>query len=150
MDLILWRHAEAEDGVPDIARKLTSKGKKQAEKVAQWLKERIELPVRVVVSPAVRTQQTASAFTDTFETSSEVGLSTSVKRVLQAAGYPQAQGTVIVVGHQPTLGQVAAVLLTGETPEWDVKKGAIWWFEVEDNGGEPYVSLRAVIAPREA
>lgn len=150
MDLILWRHAEAEDGVPDTARKLTSKGKKQAEKVAQWLKERIDSPARVLVSPAVRTQQTASAFTDTFETSSEVGLSTSVKRVLQATGCPHAHGTVIVVGHQPTLGQVAAFLLTGEAAEWDVKKGAVWWFEVEDNGEEPYASLRAVIAPREA
>jgi len=150
MDLILWRHAEAEDGVPDAARKLTPKGRKQAEKVAQWLKDRIESPMRVLVSPAVRTQQTASALTDKFETSSEIGLSTSVKRVLQVTGCPHAQGTVIVVGHQPTLGQVAAFLLTGETADWDVKKGAVWWFEIEDNGGEPYVSLRAVIAPREA
>jgi phosphohistidine phosphatase len=150
MDLILWRHAEAADGVPDTARQLTPKGKKQAEKIAQWLKDRIESPVRVFVSPAVRTQQTASALTDKFETSSEVGLSTSVERILQAAGYPNAKGTVIVVGHQPTLGQIAAFLLTGEATDWDVKKGAVWWFEVEDDGGEPYVSLRAVIAPREA
>jgi phosphohistidine phosphatase len=58
MDLILWRHAEAEDGVPDTARKLTPKGEKQAQKIAKWLKERIESPVRMIVSPAVRTQQT--------------------------------------------------------------------------------------------
>jgi len=150
MDLILWRHAEAADGVPDTARKLTPKGKKHAEKIAQWLKDRIELPVRVLVSPAIRAQQTASALTDKFETSSEVGLSTSVKQILQTADYPNAKGTVIIVGHQPTLGQVAAFLLTGEATDWDVKKGAVWWFEVEDNDGEPYVSLRAVIAPREA
>lgn len=150
MDLILWRHAEAEDGSPDAARKLTVKGQKQAEKVAKWLKERIESPVRVLVSPAVRTQQTASVLTEKFETSGEVGLSTSVRRVLRAAGYPTADGTVIVVGHQPTLGQVAAFLLTDEAAEWDVKKGAAWWFEVDDNSGEPYASLRAVIAPREA
>lgn len=150
MDLILWRHAEAEDGVPDAARKLTAKGQKQAEKIAKWLKERIESPVRVLVSPAVRAQQTASALTEKFETSGEVGLSTSVQRVLRAAGCPTANGTVIVVGHQPTLGQVAAFLLTGETAEWDVKKGAVWWFEVADNGGEPYAAVRAVIAPREA
>ncbi|MBM4255493.1 MAG: histidine phosphatase family protein [Deltaproteobacteria bacterium] len=150
MDLILWRHAEAEDGVPDTARKLTAKGEKQAQKVAAWLKDRIESPVRILVSPAVRTQQTANALTSKFETSSEVGLSTSVQRLLRVAGCPNAEGTVIVVGHQPTLGQVAAFLLTGEGAEWDVKKGAVWWFEVEDNGGEPYASLRAVIAPREA
>jgi phosphohistidine phosphatase len=38
MELILWRHAEAEDGIPDMARELTSKGKKQAKHMAAWLK----------------------------------------------------------------------------------------------------------------
>jgi len=150
MDLILWRHAEAEDGVPDTARRLTPKGEKQAQKVAKWLKERIEVPMRVLVSPAVRTRQTASALTNKFETRDEVGVSTSAQQVLRAAGYPNAAGTMIVVGHQPTLGRVAALLLTGEEAEWDIKKGAVWWFEVADSGGEPYASLRAVIAPREA
>ena len=150
MDLILWRHAEAEDGVPDTARRLTPKGEKQAQKVAKWLKERIEAPMRVLVSPTVRTQQTASALTTKFETSDEVGVSTSAQQVLWAVGYPNAAGTMIVVGHQPTLGQVAALLLTGEEAEWDIKKGAVWWFEIADSGGKPYASLRAVIAPREA
>jgi phosphohistidine phosphatase len=149
MDLILWRHAEAEDGTPDSARKLTSKGQKQAKKVAAWLKDRVKSPVRVLASPAVRAQQTAGALTVKFETSEDVGLSTTVERLLRTAGCPSAEGTVIVVGHQPTLGQVAAFLLTGETAEWDVKKGAAWWFEVENNSGEPSASLRAVIAPRE-
>ena len=150
MDLILWRHAEAEDGVPDTARRLTPKGEKQAQKVAKWLKERIEAPMRVLVSPAVRTRQTASALTNKFETRDEVGVSTSAQQVLRAAGYPNAAGTMIVVGHQPTLGQVAALLLTGEEAERDIKKGAVWWFEVADSDGKPYASLRAVIAPREA
>jgi len=150
MDLILWRHAEAEDGVPDTARKLTSKGEKQAQKVAKWLKEHIESPVRLLVSPAVRTQQTARALNEKFETSEEVGLRTTVNRLLRAVDCPNAEGTVIVVGHQPTLGQVAAFLLTGEEAEWDMKKGAVWWFEVVDNDGDLYASVRAVIAPREA
>ena len=38
MDLILWRHAEAEDTVPDLSRELTRKGCKQAQKMATWLK----------------------------------------------------------------------------------------------------------------
>ena len=150
MDLILWRHAEAEDGVPDSARKLTARGEKQAQKIAKWLKARIESPIQVLVSPTVRTQQTARMLTSEFETTAEAGVSTSVKRLLHAAGYPNAKGTVVIVGHQPTLGQVAAFLLTGETAEWDVKKGAVWWFEVSDDEGEPSASLRAAIAPREA
>ena len=40
MDLILWRHAEAEDGVgkPDTERELTKRGRKQAERMAEWLR----------------------------------------------------------------------------------------------------------------
>jgi phosphohistidine phosphatase len=61
MNLILWRHAEAQDAVPDLARELTPRGRKQADRMAQWL--RAQLPERhlVVVSPAQRTRQTADA-----------------------------------------------------------------------------------------
>lgn len=61
MDLILWRHAEAEDSVPDSERKLTAKGCKQAEKVGGWLAERLPDDARILVSPAARAQQTAAA-----------------------------------------------------------------------------------------
>ena len=110
MELIVWRHAEAEDSSPDVARKLTTKGEKQAQKMASWLKERIKKPVRILVSPTVRTQQTATALSAKFETSTEVGIRASVERILRAAGWPNAEGTVLVVGHQPTLGQLAAML----------------------------------------
>ena len=61
MELILWRHAEAEDGIPDSARELTDKGRKQADLVAAWLKPRLPKNTRIIVSPTQRTQQTASA-----------------------------------------------------------------------------------------
>ena len=37
MDLILWRHAEAEVGSDDLARRLTVRGAKQARQMAAWL-----------------------------------------------------------------------------------------------------------------
>ena len=150
MELILWRHAEAEDGSPDAARKLTAKGEKQAQKLARWLKERIGKPVRVLVSPAVRTQQTAAALSAKFEVSAEVGTGASAERVLRVAGWPGAEGTVVVVGHQPTVGQAAAVLLAGQEIDWEVKKGAVWWFSTSVEGGDPVTVLRAVITPKDA
>ena len=42
MDLILWRHAEAEEGDNDLARELTPKGEKQAARVAEWLLQRLQ------------------------------------------------------------------------------------------------------------
>ena len=60
MELILWRHAEAEDGYPDLERALTEKGHEQAKKMADWLKSRLPKDTQVLVSPAKRAQQTAS------------------------------------------------------------------------------------------
>ena len=145
MELILWRHAEAEDGSPDSARNLTSKGKRQAAALAKWLEARLPKNARVIASPAKRCQQTAGALTPHFVKMAEVGVGASAADVLAAAGWPEAQGAVVVVGHQPTLGRVAALLLSGEEAEWGVKKGALWWFSTR--GAEPQVVLRAVIGP---
>jgi phosphohistidine phosphatase len=49
MDLILWRHAEAEDGLPDLERRLTPRGQKHAARIAQWLLQR--LPAKFAVAP---------------------------------------------------------------------------------------------------
>jgi phosphohistidine phosphatase len=147
MELILWRHAEAEDSTPDLARVLTAKGHKQAEKVAAWLKLRLDDNARVLVSPAKRTQQTASALTKDFTTVNDITTGASVEAVLAAAGWPDAEGTVVIVGHQPTLGAVAARLLDGPKTGWSVKKGAVWWLSTKRYGRETETILRASIAP---
>ncbi|MGE0679964.1 MAG: histidine phosphatase family protein [Candidatus Binatia bacterium] len=146
MDLILWRHAEAEEGAPDAARRLTKKGERQAEKMAEWLRSRIPKSTRVLVSPAARTRQTAAALSSEFETVEEIGVGSSAQRILRATGWPKAEGTVIVVGHQPTLGQLAALLLSGMELDWNIKKGAVWWFQTQGHETEPL--LHAVVAPR--
>ena len=143
MDLILWRHAEAEDGAPDEQRKLTGKGHRQAAKMADWLRERLSKHVRILVSPAVRTQQTAKAFSNKFATSEDVGLSASPRSILEAAGWPHAGDTVLVVGHQPTLGMLAAQLLSGKAAEWSLRRGAIIWVVHKDGHNR----LRAALSP---
>jgi phosphohistidine phosphatase len=143
MNLILWRHADAEDRVPDEARALTAKGEKQARRMAKWLKKRLPKDPLVLASPAKRAQQTAQAFAKRFQTSRDVGTAAGPESVLQAAGWPDGDGVVVVVGHQPTLGQAAALALTGEPREWSLKKGAVWWIESRDGD----VVTRAVMAP---
>jgi len=144
MDLILWRHADAEDGVPDEERKLTRKGSKQAERISRWLKERLPKDAVVLVSPARRARETAAAYTKDVEMIAELGTGGAPPAVLKAAGWPRRGGTVVVVGHQPTLGQTAALILTGEQADWSIKKGGLWWLESRERGD---VIVRAVIAP---
>lgn len=144
MDLILWRHADAENGVPDDARRLTAKGRRQAKKMAAWLAPRLPADSRVLCSPAQRTRETAAALTGHPEIEKAVSTAATPQSVLKAAGWPGGSGTVIVVGHQPTLGAVAALALTGSAAAWPLKKGAIWWLSTDGSGD---VEVRAMLTP---
>ena len=147
MELILWRHAEAEDGTPDEARRLTPHGRDQAERMAAWLAKRLPRDYRLLVSPARRTQQTASALRHDFETVNALAPGAGVAAVLRAAGWGASRDTVIVVGHQPTLGAVAARLLGRDETSWSVRKGAVWWLADRDREGVAGILLRAAISP---
>jgi len=147
MDLILWRHADAEDGVPDTGRKLTAKGEKQAQQMGQWLKARLPDKFRLLASPAIRAQQTAQALSKSFDTVKAISPGADAISVLAAAGWPDAKGAVVVVGHQPTLARVAAFLLAGEEADWSMKKGSIWWISNRTRQGEAQTILRVMMSP---
>ena len=151
MDLILWRHAEAEDGSPDFARKLTAKGEKQARRIAEWLHAHLPDSARVLASPAVRTQQTAQALAALtqrkFKTVDALAPGASAEAVLTVAGWPDGKRAVVVVGHQPTLGWVASQLLASQVQNWSIKKSGAWWFQSRDREGDAAVVLRAVVNP---
>ena len=151
MELILWRHAEAEDRAKDsdadAARNLTKRGQRQAERMAQWLAPRLDKSWRILVSPAKRTLQTVEPLERAFESSEAVGLSATARSVLAAAGWPDAKGNVVVVGQQPTLGHVAARLLEGHEADVSIRKGAVWWFVTRERDGQRETVLKAVLDP---
>lgn len=147
MDLILWRHAEAEDGVPDAARRLTAKGEAQARRVGAWLDRHLPGGTRVLASPAERAQQTARALRRKFRVVDELGPGAAPAAVLAAAGWPDAREPVLVVGHQPTLGEIAALLVTGDEAPWSVRKCGVWWLESRGRDGARAVRLKVVIGP---
>ena len=144
MDLILWRHAEAVDGIPDHYRVLTAKGIKQAEKISAFLAPQLPDGYRVLASPSARAQQTAAILTDHFSIAPTIAPGASAHAVLQAAHWPESGGTVLVVGHQPTLGEAAAQLLGCNGCSISIKKGGVWWFNLDRTG---HISLRLVISP---
>lgn len=147
MELILWRHAEAVDGQPDMERCLTAKGVKQAERMATFLRSRIPQDTRILVSPAVRAQQTASALTKHFITEPAIAPNCSVNSLLNAARWPDGEGCVLLVGHQPVLGEAAALMLCDSRASFSVKKGSIWWLSRRHNEGDYQTSLRLAITP---
>jgi len=131
MDLILWRHADAEDGddAPreDLKRKLTPRGERQATRMALWLHQQMPDGVRILVSPAVRAQRTAARLERKFTTVEAIGPSATAKDLLSVSGWPEGRRTALLVGHQPALGELASLLLTGHEAPWTIRKGAVWW-----------------------
>jgi len=145
MELLLWRHAEAEDGDDDMKRRLTERGEKQARMMASWVRERQPKDLRIIVSPSVRTQQTAEALKLPFETLRKIGPDACVSELIAASGWPAARGSVLIIGHQPSLGRMASLLLAGQESEWSIKKGALWWLSNRVRRGETQTVLRAAI-----
>ncbi|MBM3347937.1 MAG: histidine phosphatase family protein [Betaproteobacteria bacterium] len=149
MEIILWRHAEAEDaplGGSDAARALTKRGHKQAEKMGRWLRERLPDNCRVLASPSVRTQQTVTHLERAFQTENVLAPGAAPEAVMLAVGWPRAGGFVLVVGHQPTLGRLAAQLLSGHATDWSIKKGAVVWIARRADSGRG-CTLRAALTP---
>ncbi|MGH8751032.1 MAG: SixA phosphatase family protein [Burkholderiales bacterium] len=147
MDLILWRHAEAEEGTPDLKRKLTKRGLKQAEMMADWLIPRLPEKFKIYSSPADRAQQTVQALGLPFTLTEHLGPGATAAHILAQVNWPVAKGAVVVVGHQPALGQVAALLLAGSEANWSIKKGALWWFSNRLRDDAAQTVLRAAITP---
>lgn len=130
MDLILWRHAEAVEVAPgcdDMARVLTPRGEKQAARMAAWLDRQLPDSARIWVSPSRRTEQTAHALDRKFRFSPALGPMGTSEQLLELVQWPNAKGCVLVIGHQPTLGQTIAQLLGLNASECSVKKGSLWW-----------------------
>lgn len=165
MDLILWRHADAgeplDDPMHDLQRKLSGKGEKQAARMAEWLNRFLPDSTRVLVSPALRCQRTAQSLGRKFQTREVLGPGGTVGKLLMLARWPERREPVLVVGHQPTLGMTAALLMAGvtvdaqaereqslqPTPAWSVRKGAVWWLRHRERGGVAEVVLVSVRSP---
>lgn len=161
MDLILWRHADArdlpddeQDAQADLARPLTARGEKQARRMAEWLNHVLPASTRILVSPALRCRQTADALDRKYRTVDALLPGTSHTQALVAARWPESREPVLLVGHQPALGQLASGLLLGApslaAPPLAVRKGAAWWLRRREREGGTEVVLVAVRSPEHA
>lgn len=152
MDLVLWRHAHAETlednalNKSDIERQLTPKGQKQAAKMALWLSSTLPDKCKILVSPAQRTIQTASALNRPFKIVEEIGTTSTAEEILTACNWPNSRVPVLIVGHQPQLGWVISKLLP-DMNNVAIQKGNVWWISCKGDAENPQVFLKAVMTP---
>lgn len=161
MDLIVWRHADAEDlsdsiAPPaitefdfqaDLARCLSSKGLRQAARMAQWLDRKLADNARILVSPAVRCEQTVVPLGRKYKICPELSPSGSVDDLLTLTHWPDSKYPVVVVGHQPTLGQVVNRLLGLDGMDISLRKGSLWWLRSRLRDGQRQAFVVTVQSP---
>ena len=141
MELILWRHADAAPGDPDAARALTDHGRRQAEAMARWLAPRLSRDLRMIVSPARRAQETARALGRSFETVEALAPGCEVATLLKIADWPRAEHPVLIVGHQPTLGETAARMIDGRQATWQFGTCGVCWMRSSPRKGRSEATL---------
>ena len=140
-NLVLWRHAEAEDVLSasnDFSRRLTTKGESQAAIMASWLKRHLPRDSAIICSPAVRAEQTAQALRLPYQINHHLLPEASISEVLEFVNELINNSNthdVLLVGHQPWLGQVAAYFLQGSLSGVSIKKSAVWWLEQDLKSG---------------
>ncbi|MEO7161009.1 MAG: histidine phosphatase family protein [Polaromonas sp.] len=154
MDLILWRHAEAEEfpeaemnAQSDLERKLTARGEKEAARMAEWLDRQLPGSTRILASPARRCEQTALALGRTFKIRTELAPGATPAQLLELVQWPMSKVPMLVIGHQPTLGQTVAQLLGFQEADCALKKGALWWLRTRERDGQLQTVVLTVQSP---
>lgn len=150
MDLILWRHAEAQDvqdNEYDLTRPLTARGEKHAARMAQWLDRQLPQGVRILCSPAVRAQQTVQALKRQYKIRDALSPGATAQDVLETAGWPQVRCPVLVVGHQPALGAVVSELFDMGPSPMSIRKGGVWWLRSRQRDKLSQTLIVSVMSP---
>jgi phosphohistidine phosphatase len=155
INIFLMRHADAVPELEDPDRPLSGRGRRQVDDMAAFFKMRGNFDVgRVWHSPLLRAVQTADLFCD------QLGIDGTrrmidgllpfddvdgVARRLSGFGYP-----LLIVGHEPHLGRLAADLVTGD-PDQEIvnfKKGAVLCLEREESKSETALwTIRWFVTP---
>jgi phosphohistidine phosphatase len=142
MQLFLLRHAEAEpDAANDEARTLTAKGSKQAENIGKFCSEHCFVPEAILTSPLTRAKETARLVARELDLPKLVrieeflragmtaerafsGLRDFLGDVMKWEKYSE-KGSIMLVGHEPDISNLAAVLIGGRAESFHFRKATL-------------------------
>ena len=135
MQLHILRHADADTkAATDSARTLSGKGEEQAREVAQFCRAQGIQPDVIFASPLIRAQQTAKPVAKELnvEVTTAPWLACGAKPeviLAELAGLKNVSA-VMLVGHEPDLGNLIAHLLGAESGSIHVRKASLTTVEV--------------------
>lgn len=158
--LIIMRHAQAEvmsESQLDEQRELTKSGIKQARKVMKYLISQKLVPQKIVTSPLVRSQQTATHMIKyakkseltpvVLELNEAIALSAPVKLFTEMVNqeFDAWPDVTLLISHEPNISRYFGALLGSKTSVFNVKKGSIGIFELY---APTQAKLSAFISPK--
>ena len=158
MDIYLIRHADAfrlgeRGATTDEERPLTEQGEAQARRVGAGLERRGVRPAVVLTSPLVRARQTADlvasqwlAATPPVQNLKELTPGSKRRKLARALG-DLAKDSVILVGHQPDLGEWAAWLIGSKKAQLDLAKAGVAHIDCEGAPDKGKGTLRWLVPP---
>lgn len=117
MKLCIVRHGDAGFSSPDFERRLTALGRQQAKGAGQWIKAQFDKAPRLVASPYLRAQETATII------AKECGLQIETWPNITPEGNAKAlvdkltgvSEDIVLVSHLPLVGYLAATLVDGRS-----------------------------------
>lgn len=133
---------------------LSARGERHSRRLANWLGVNGPCHLQVFCSPAKSARQMAGHLSETLGAKSlppvvsrQIGPDASAAEILGAVGWPHDHSAALVIAHQPALGVLASLLLTGHEAPLAFKKGSVWWFSNRHRGGEQQTVLRCSLTP---
>ena len=150
MELIFWRHAEtteALDGQADAERPLTARGERQALRMAHWLERQLPESTKILCCPSVRAEQTVIPLGRKYKLREELSPNASIDDVLTLAQWPLNKNSILLVTHQPLIGEIISQLMQIQLQELVVRKGSVWWLRSRFKDEKPQTMLVTVQTP---
>lgn len=161
MDLFIMRHGIAvaessEGGFSDGERPLSPKGLKRTRQIAGGLLALKLSFDRILTSPLVRARETAQIVAEVLnmegrvEEASELAPDGSVQTLISRLAELREEKNILLVGHQPLLGEIASFLLSrGKGIKLRLRKGGLCCLEVDDLGSNASAILHWVLTPKQ-
>jgi phosphohistidine phosphatase len=159
MRLYIVRHAIAAPhgtpGIKDDDRPLTEEGIKKMRQVAAGLRRLEYIPEIILSSPLIRARQTADILLEKLGKGMEIKIMPSLAPsgirgdlYQSMASYEKSLKSLMLVGHQPSLGEIAGEIIGG-TPDCcvEIKKGGACVIELARMGNPPRGSLISLLTP---
>jgi phosphohistidine phosphatase len=159
MKLYIVRHAIAAPrgtpGIQDDERPLTEEGIRKMRQAAEGLRILDYVPELILSSPLIRARQTAEILFEAFGKNIKIKI---LEALAPSAGrkdlyrslepYEEKLKSLMLVGHQPSLGEMAGEIAWG-SPDFfiELKKGGACAIELERFGEPPQGSLVALLTP---